>query len=346
MLGLCPAVTADDKPVIDAWYGDTQQFGSRGNTQPMINILGSIRPSALAANPYFRVNGGTLRPFVLGTDLHRLANDGDFNLEIDRASLKPGKNVVQIHVRTPKGVDVTRDVEFQYEQGRKWELPYKVDFTKVSSIQDVVEVIDGKWRLTNDGLRTAEPYYDRQIAFGDSSWKDYELEAEILIHRMLPDLQGRNQGAPPYLSHSHVSFNLRWAGHPDDGFSPRRDWQNLGSLVALRADLSTPNRGSYWWMHFGRGVKGRPAKRSLTVREKRLSVQPDTRYRYRMKVETLGEARARYSTKMWATEDAEPDDWQMVAVDESERFASGSAVFVVHHSDVTLCSIVVRLSEP
>lgn len=331
-----------DRPAILIWYGDRQRFGHKGHVQPLINVLGSIEPAEAVADMWYRVNGDRRRQLILGPDLHRLARPGDFNIEIDRASLKPGENVVQVHCRTVKGVDLNKEVIITYRPGTNWQLPYEVDFAKINSLQDAVEVIDGKWKLTANGVRTAVPYYDRQLAFGDNSWKDFELQAEIIFHRHFVDLQGRNRNGPPYLSHAHTSFNLRWGGHPDDGWVPRRDWQSLGSLVALRCDLAQANAGSYWWMHFGRPLPGKKAKRSVKIADKRYVIQLEKPYQYRMRVETIAEGQARYRTKVWRTGDDEPPKWQMEAIDESEAFANGGIVFVVHHSDVTLCKVRVE----
>jgi hypothetical protein len=326
-------------PQIHLWYGDRQRFGHLGNPQPLINVLGSIKSVGQVADAYFQLNEGRHQQMVFGGDLHRLARDGDFNIEIERSALKVGENTVRITARTPLGRDVTRELIIRYVGKFGCKPPIEVDFSKVENIQHVAEVIDGKWSLTEQGVRTAEPYYDRQLAFGDHSWKNVELRAEIIFHRHFVEFEGRNPHGPPYLSHAHTSFCLRWAGHPEDGFLPRRDWMNLGSLVALRCDLATPDQGSYWWMHFGRGIKGKPAKRSILAKEERFQIVPGERYRYRMRAETLSSEETRYSTKLWCAGDEEPDDWQLQAVDRSESVPSGSIVFVVHHSDVTLCRL-------
>ncbi len=334
-----------DLPVISMWYGDRQSFGHVGHSQPLINVLGSIRPASAVADMSYRVNRGRRKQLILGPDLHRLAQPGDFNIEIDRDSLKPGENIVQIRCRSLRGVDLNKEVIIQYTPDTTWTLPYEVDFAKLSSIQDAVDVVDGKWKLTDQGVRTEVPYYDRQLAWGDATWKDFELEAEIIFHHHFVDFEGRNPNGPPYLSHAHTSFNLRWAGHPDDGWVPRRDWQSLGSLVALRCDLAQRSAGSYWWMHFGRAVPGRSAKRSVQTPDTRHDILLETPYRYRMRVETLGDRQARYRTKVWQAGEKEPSTWQMEAIDESEAFASGGVVFVVHHSDVTLCKVSVHSLE-
>lgn len=328
-----------EPPEFALWYGDEQSFGQLGHSQPLINILGSATHSENVVNASYRLNGRRTKQIVLGPDLHRLANAGDFNLEIERSQLKPGKNTVSIRAQTRSGKPIAKSLKFDYDPDTTWPLPYEVDFTSVDNLQDVVEIIDGRWTLTDDGVRIAEPYYDRQLSFGDSNWTDFDLRAEVLFHHHFVNVAGRNINGPPYLSHAHASFNMRWNGHPDDGFSPRRDWMNLGSLVALRRDLDQINKGSYWWLHFGKGIVGRPAKRSLSKAQRRFPVAPETRWHYRIRVETIDEFQSCYSAKLWPDGETEPADWQMEAVDASEAVSAGSVVFVVHHSDVTLCRV-------
>lgn len=330
-----------EPPEVRFWYGDEQTFGAIGHSNPLVNIVGSIRPAAQAVNIWYRLNGEKPRQLVTGPDLHRLARSGDFNVEIERSRLKPGRNTLRITLHDLWGRKRTADLLINYDAGKSWPLPYRVNFRQVTDLQSVVDVIDGKWDLTPDGVRTAEPYYDRTFAFGDDTWKDVELHAVLLFHRHFVDFEGRARTGPPYLSHAHASFNMRWAGFPDDGTVPRRAWQNLGCLVALRRDLAQANAGSYWWMHYGYARQGVRAKRSEMTRDNRLQIDLNRPCHYRMRAETVGEGVTRYSTRLWMDGDPEPAQWQMVGTDFAETVPAGSIVFVVHHSDVTLRSIEV-----
>jgi hypothetical protein len=117
---------------------------------------------------------------------------------------------------------------------------------------------------------------------------------------------------------------------------------SLGALIALRSDLATAERGAYWWMHFGRAISGRPAKRSVVDREQRFQIASGDHIHYCLRVETISDTQSRYSAKLWPDGETEPSDWQMQSVDRSEAFTSGSVIFVVHHSDVTLCRVRVE----
>ena len=333
-----------------------------------MHVLGSISQPERVASPWVSVNGRGRRPFSLGPDLHRLADAGDFTLELDRRSLRAGegqagRNTLTIGAWTLTGEPITTTVQLQVAAPREWPLPYAVDFRELaaaddeqsaaSRLQSVVEVVDGRWELTAEGVRTAAPYYDRVLAFGDGTWRDYELRADVVINRLFPSRDGRRLQGPPYLSHVHTSFNLRWAGYPNDGFQPRRDWQAIGALVALRSDwppseLALGRRDAFWWMHYGRAAKGRgKTTRSQRNTADRLLLPEGEPLGYRLRVQTLDESTARYAAKVWPLAFPEPDDWQMTGVDEAEAIASGCVAFVVHHSDATLQRIEVQpLGKP
>ncbi|MCR9198575.1 MAG: hypothetical protein NXI04_08030 [Planctomycetaceae bacterium] len=335
----------DEPPTVSYWYGNEQTFGAAGNSNPLINVLGTIRPASCAANVWYRLNNEKARQLVLGPDLHRLARQGDFNVEIERSRLRPGRNTFQIMLHDLWGRKRVSEMQINFVPGRPWPLPFHVDFAEVDNLQSVVDVIDGKWELTEDGVRTAEPYYDRTFAFGDSGWKDMELHAELIFHRHFVDFKDRLHSGPPYLSHAHASFNMRWAGFPEDGTVPRRAWQDLGCLVALRSDLAQAKKGGYWWMHYGYARRGTKAKRSEMMRDRRFQIELERRYHYRMRVETVADGNARYSARLWKDGEPEPAQWQMVGTDAAETVPGGAIVFVVHHSDVTLCSVEVRKTD-
>ena len=84
---------------INIWYGDEQPFGTLGHPQKQINILGNVQTNDSLSRVYYTLNDATDKyPLTLGSDLHRLAAKGDFNIEIDRDRLQKGANTVEIQV--------------------------------------------------------------------------------------------------------------------------------------------------------------------------------------------------------------------------------------------------------
>lgn len=327
------------EPSIDLWYGDEQRFGALGRPQPLINLLGRVRRPSAVADLVFRVNGGRARPLSMGPDLHRLSLPGAFNAEIPRAELAEGANRIEIQGWTHEGRAFARGATVWQAAPTQWPLPYAIDWSKVCRIQDAVEVVDGRWKLGAGGIRTLDPYYDRVVAVGDVHWRNYEAVLDVTYHRLVAPPRGRSLEGPPYLGHAHASAALRWAGHGDDGFQPRRDWKNLGAILMLRAEAGDPHAGSRWWAHLGRG-----GGESMEVwGDRRISLDVGRRYRYRARVETVGSGpAARYAGRVWPADEPEPAAWDLVADDPGEPIASGALLLVAHHADVTFGNLQVR----
>ena len=165
--------TGPGRPMtIDIWYGPMQRFGHLGHTQRWVNILGHVSPGEEIDSLTYTLNGGDHRPLSFREDFKRLARDGDFNIEIARDKLQPGENRVVLYATPRTGQSTTAQIGILYtDDGRRWPLPYTVDWDQVKRIEDAVQVVDGKWELTPQGIRSVERYYDRVLAFGDEPWR-------------------------------------------------------------------------------------------------------------------------------------------------------------------------------
>jgi hypothetical protein len=318
-------------PDISLWYGDEQHFGGLGNPQPRINILGSVSPPAEVARLTHSLNSAPAKSLSMGVDLYRLASPGDFNIEIERSELRPGRNEVTIMAASKSGKVISRVVRVNYIRGRVWPLPYTINWSEVRRLQDVAEVMDGHWALTVEGVRTVKPYYDRVIAIGDMRWRDYEASTSVIFHKMFAN-EILPKG-PPFSNHAHASLLLRWRGHENDGKQPRVRWYPTGALAMWRAQPSA--KESHWWWHGGES--GIIAKQVEGQR-----VEIGQRYILRARVETLPGPKTRYSIKSWQALQPDPPDWDLVGIDGENDVQSGSLLLVVHHSDVTFGNIEVR----
>jgi hypothetical protein len=318
-------------PVINIWYGDNQSFGQIGSPQPMINILGNATAQDGIASLTMSLNGEPSQMLSLGCNLYRLAHPGDFNAEIDRRALSEGANVVEIVATDSSGGSCRKKVTVNYAPGTSWPLPYSIDWSRVNNIQDVAQIIDGHWLLDSTGVRSAFPYYDRVIAMGDNSWKDYEAMLTVTWN-CLPVLN--NKGGAPYQDHAHASICLRWQGHDNDGRRPLRKWWPLGGLAGLTTRADSPDKMQwYFWKGDGsRHLMGDSTRAMVVGRP----------YTYRVRVETLPDSKSRYSMKAWdAASETEPHDWDMVVDENEQDLRSGTLLFVVHHGDVTFGNITV-----
>ncbi len=322
-LGAAPLARALVTPRIDVWHGKRQRFGHLGLPQRWINVLGAVSPAEHIAQLDYSLNGGDFAPLSKGPDLYRLASAGDFNIEIDHADLREGENQVVIRAKDRDGVTSEETVALEYASGAAWRLPYEVDFAKATDLQDVCQVVDGRWRLEADGVRTADPYYDRVLAFGDMGWTDYALTAEVTFH----DFPGPREGGGPGFGVNHAGIGLRWRGHDDDGRQPHVAWYPLGAATefTLQKDLSQCR-----W----RIIPDRVQK--VVYAEQPYPIELGKKYWIKGEVKTMPDGRHRYRNKIWSPDRNELDFWAVERFEEKTRdFASGSALLVAHRSDVT-----------
>ena len=315
------------KPIIHLWYGEEQFFGQMGNTQKFINILGNIGSDMPLAEHFYSLNGSEEVNFNLGSDLHRLAIPGDFNIEFTRDMLKVGENNLLITAIDSLGVKTERQVTIHYQEGQKWPLPYTIQWDTVTNIQHVVQVLDGKWELTPDGARVVESYYDRTLAFGDPSWVDYEISAEVLFHdytRPYPD-------APNY-NVTHAAIALRWPGFDTDEHSPYRKWFPLGATCELQLTSSLDSCSF-------RILAGERNRNLLADRHHAIAL--NEWYIMKARVVSLTDTTSVYNAKIWPQNQPEPEGWDIEFIKKPEVVFSGCGLVLAHHSVVTFGRIEV-----
>lgn len=320
---------------IEFWYGERQSFGVIGNPQRQVNVLGHVCGYVEVPCVWYTLNGGpSERQLNLGPDLHRLAKTGDFNIEIERSELRVGENTVKVGVEEIDGTRTENTVIIEYRENNRWPLPYEIDWDKVDRVQDVVEIIDGDWRQTSEGLRTTSPYYDRALALGDASWTDYEVSTSVKFHDFTEPAAG-----PPTYEVAHVAIAVRWPGHDKDSNQPNRKWYPLGATAEFRLEKDYQNcrwrifDGEIFYAEQGKAVRG--------------PILPEVWYHMKHRVETLSKTRTLYSVKFWPSEQVEPEEWDFQAIEISGSPNSGSACILAHNTDVTFgnVSVVPIVSE-
>ena len=109
----------------------------------------------------FQLDDSPFHPLSWGTDLHRLALPGDFNVELDFESVSTGTHQITVQATYEDGAVSTGKMTFEKKDGGPWKLPYAIDFKKVKHLQDVVQVVDGHWkkwiRITDGGSCMKDP---------------------------------------------------------------------------------------------------------------------------------------------------------------------------------------------
>ena len=318
-------------PQIDIWYGSKQTFGRFGNPQRWINLLGrASSPDGIDSVCCVLNNDDNGYPLPLGPTAFRLLGEGDFNIEIDRETLLQGDNSVEIIAIDRNGNKASQTVAVQYAPAESCPLPHCVNWGQTKEINDVAQVVDGLWRLTDDGVRTVEIGYDRVIAIGDVGWVNYEAATTMIIHSY--DERPVRLGWP---SHGVlVGFLLRWQGHNDwHDIYPRRGYLPFGCIAGYGG---SPRRDGYRlrlmrsnpYSHIGDGdTPGLIECGVAYFLKARAESRPDTPSLYRMKV--------------WPADQPEPDGWQLEGLGGQGELDRGSLLLVAHNTDVTFGDVTV-----
>jgi len=318
---------------INIWYGNEQVFGTSGQAQYWINILGNVDRDMNWEEVKYQLNGGAYHLLKLGSDKHRLANTGDFNIEIGWADLNEGSNEVLVLAISENGDRFNEKVIVNIIKGKRWELPYEVDFRRISDLQKHVQVVDGNWKLNEHGARTVEPYYDRVLSVGDTTWRNYRAHITLTIHDFTPPTVG-----PPTYNVTHFGVAFRWRGHvPTPNHQPSRQWFPLGAQGEF---LLKENRDSCTWRILYDGSEEAPPQTFTKVRK---SIVLGEELNFKAEVETMSDGNTRYRFKQWIKGDAEPNDWDIIGYEDGKNdFESGALCLVPHNSDVTIHSVLVE----
>ena len=307
--------------IIDVWYGLNQTFGNIGQPQRWVNVLGSVSDSDGISSLSYTLNGGAENLLSLGPDERRLLNDGDFNVDIDRTLLQEGANEVVITVLDSLNSITRSTVTVNYNGGNVWPIPYRADWAQLTAPSDGVQIIDGQWELTPNGIRITEPGYDRLFAVGNIDWSQYELVSTFTVNSVdVTEFAGVGVIGP-------------WSGHTDDpiaGAQPK-----TGTL---------PFGAQAWAAYFPPGLQSRiQIGGHQTARDTRdFNYTLGQTYNFRYSVERPNAVGLQHSMKVWAVGTAEPLPWDVQYVDTTSGLTQGSLAFVAHHADVTFGNIVVQ----
>jgi hypothetical protein len=325
-----PTTGDTDGPVINVWYGSHQVFGQRGMSQRWVNILGNAADADGIAALTYSLNASPAQPLSLGPDVQRLVAPGDFNVEIALTALRRGRNHVSITATDTLRNVTTTVVTLVYSTGTIWPLPYAIDWSKVTHLQDVVQVVDGLWTLNQHGIRPIVPGYDRLIAIGDISWSDYEVTVPVTVHG-IDETGFRWPSVAP-----GVGLILRWQGHYDwGGAQPTIGYKPVGATLWYGWEV---NR---FFLRGDHGLKASdPARRKLEF---------ERRYYYKMRVQTVANDPQRlgwYKAKIWSETEPEPATWTLQGREHWQELSQGSLLLVAHHVDATFGNVRIVPLEP
>jgi hypothetical protein len=322
-----------NQPVFNVWYGDNQTFGQNGIPQQWVNVLGNVSAPSGIASASYTVNGGPSQFLRIGPNGSRLVDTGDFNVEIDHASLNVGANTVVISVTDNLGNTATHTVTVNWENtGQVWPLPYSITWSQVQNISDVAQVVDGQWAIQPDGtVRTMQTGYDRLITIGDETWTDYEVTADVTIH----SIDCYDFG---------IGLIVGWSGHTYDATG----------ITGAKMEPDQPRTGHPYFASFDYGSGGQaPSNAAIDIYANSPNYPETFLIRdtsglklavgvtYVMKVavqRNSNNTTSHFSFKVWPAGSAEPANWNLQADGDA---STGSLLLGAFRTDVSYGNITI-----
>ncbi|MGE3164656.1 MAG: hypothetical protein AB7O52_07110 [Planctomycetota bacterium] len=307
-------------PVIDVWYGPRQAVGGIGRVQTQANILGRVRDPDRIESLTYSLNGGPDQPLSTGPNTRRLADAGDFVIEVPQVELVPGSNAVVIRADAHEEL-----VLLDYTPNTVWPRPYFLDLSNAVRLDDVAQVVDGLWEFFGDGVRVVDAGYDRLIGLGDVSWTDFQVTARVSVSAIEPVFTGTSAPGPL------VGFLLRWQGHQPTGTQPNWGFAPFGGL------------GCYQWRQNGiERFEMRDENGVFATDTSGLQFDMGAEFYLKMRVETTVAAGGRYQLKAWAPGQPEPSFWLLDVVTPPGDLAEGSLLLVAHQAVATFSEVLVE----
>jgi hypothetical protein len=308
------STTASGGPALDVFSGPDLVVGANGDSQTWVNVLGNVADPDGVASLSYTLNGGAPRPLTVGPDQRRLQNPGDFNAEVPYADLQPGHNQVVLTATDSAGRATTATVGVERRDGGGSTARYQTDWAGAARIGDQAQVVDGRWALDGDTVRPLEPGYDRVVALGDLSWRDYEITVPVTVNGIAPTAGSQNSGA------ALVGLGLNWQGHTQvGGEQPGSFWYPTGAL------------GWYRWYEQGPRFELRGNLDEPIVRGQGSALEIGRTYMVKARSETVPGG-VRYSWKSWPRGTPEPGDWSLSLIEDAGP-PSGAVALIAHQVD-------------
>ena len=353
-------------PEIEIWYGERQKVGNAGKIQNDFNLLGNISMQNGIEELNYTLNDS--EPVSLNYGIHplfgdqrRLARHGDFNADIRLEDLNPGENKIKIYARDTLGNENTRVIMVDKQSGNS-SLPLYVNWQKADHLQDVCQIIDGKWKKTKFGIRPEISGYDRVVALGNNDWQDYEVKFKVVVHGFDSlvcencGVEGRSFG--PLLrfkGHSSGVFKnwqVKWWGmdsaiyidHEFPETQPKWGYQPIGGIGFLTFSQSIYEKtGETFLLHeYFYGGKSRNEIKDT------ISFAFGDTFWMKMRCRSQGfsapdSAITKYSLAVWKDGETEPSGWDYSVTDTCQHaLQRGSLALIAHCADVEFGNVEIR----
>ncbi len=329
-------------PTVSVWYGLEQEVGRAGPAQRDFNLLGNARDPDGVALLTYTLNDAEPETLSVARgpygDGRRLGAEGDFNADIPLGLLLPGANTIALIAVDSTGAEARVRVTVQRKEGTGTDLPAELRWSDIDHLQHAGQVVDGKWGLTEAGLRTLESGYDRIFLIGDTTWQDYEVTVPVTMHQVDPET-GPHSGA------NGLGILMRFTGHAVGTY---RNWPEAQPKWGYQPF------GSIGWLRWNDGAEMPPYRQfyagdSNTMENfGTMPIQEGGTYWMKMQAETLpdtdeGYGVTRYAWKTWPYDEDEPEAWAFEVTQASEHaLRRGGVVLLAHHVDATFGDVHVR----
>ncbi len=328
------APTAADAPVITVWGGPTLPAGQRGDPQKWVNVLGNVASAATLTSLTYTLNGGPAQSLATGPDNMRLARSGDFNIELDYTDLRPGANTVLIRAADQNGANAQTAVTVNYRNGELTWLPqtYIYDWSTVTRVADLAQMVDGPWQLDGNSVRPTVFDFDRLLALGDLSWRDYTVTVPITVFAIDESGYTAPSNGPG------VGVMLRWQGHyrVESDTQPQTGWRRLGALGWYRWQR---DGGQYFEGFEVLGNGGR----LIGTTPKTLSFGVTYLFKLAVQSNLDPDIPATYRFKVWPASSAEPAVWDVERRGFQGEPSGGGLLLLAHHVDARFGQVRVDL---
>ena len=285
------------------------------------NILGNAFSDANLSTLTYKLNTDAVQSLPFGPDTRRLLGIGDFNIEIDPANLNDGSNSVEIQATDVNGSVTTDTVNIDYSMGTIWPFPYTANWQSIGDIQDVesiAHIVDGKWTLTANGIKSLQTGYDRTIAIGDETWSsNYEVTVPFTLHSN---------------SFNGIGFGIGWQGH-EGSHSPKREWP-VEAIAWVRRKNNVPYLEIIKYDEVDGGEEVIVSVPIVTPS----SVIKNQLYQLKASSEPLndGSGLSKVSVKFWLDSDSEPSTWN---ISGNVPTRNGSVLLVAWFADATFGNV-------
>jgi hypothetical protein len=327
---------------IDLWNltpGKVIQNGA----QDIFNIVGRLKKPQQVRQLLYSLNGNAEVPVffnAMNGNSGRLEKQGDFNIDTINSSDLQDVNHVLFKIIYDDDLIIQTDLVFNKKTFAKSKPGFQLNLTGVDCVEEVGQVVDGKWRFEQDEqgnpcleIKEEDTGLDRIILFGDKNWQTgYEVKTRIVVRKWMayPHNVGllfkwnhHFQGDGKFLP-SRWSTGLAYYYSDCPGLRVRfgvdvrldKNGTKLGDFILKEKTLSPWRRWIGW---IARNIY-RLTRKELIYSQ----IKPNVAYNFHAFIHP-----DKYTLTVWQEGKIKPNP-QIVIINPPEKLKSGSVGIIAH----------------